>query len=88
VRPAYSRVSWLWFWYFAIRGLLSACLFAAEQPEILAVWKTLTSWPTILPLLYVSVRVGMTRRNALGGPSIEEHLVGAAPPYVGGQRRF
>jgi len=88
VRPAYSRVSWIWFWYFAIRGLVSAWLFVVEQPEILAVWKTITSWPTILPLLYLSVRVGMAKRNALGGPSIEEHLAGAEAPYAGGQRRF
>jgi len=88
VRPAYSRVSWIWFWYFAIRGLGQAWMFAAEQPEILAVWKTITSWPTILPLLYLSVRVGMAKRNALDGPSIEEHLAGAEAPYVGGQRRF
>jgi hypothetical protein len=88
VRPAYSRVSWLWFWYFAIRGLVQAWMFAAEQPEILAVWKTITSWPTILPLLYLSYRVGITKRDSLGGPTIEEHLAGAAPPYAGGQRRF
>jgi hypothetical protein len=88
VRPAYSRVSWIWFWYFAVRGLVQAWMFAAEQPEILAVWKTITSWPTILPLLYLSVRVGMARRDALGGPNIEEHLAGAGPPYAGGQRRF
>ena len=62
--------------------------FAPYQPEILAVWKTITSWPIILPLLYLSVRVGMARRDALGGPNIEEHLAGAAPPYAGGQRRF
>jgi hypothetical protein len=88
VRPAYSRVSWIWFWYFAIRGLVQAWMFAAGQPEILAVWKAVTSWPIILPLLYLSVRVGMARRDALGGPTIEEHLAGAAPPYAGGQRRF
>jgi len=88
VRPAYSRVSWIWFWYFAIRGLGQAWMYVVEQPEILAVWKAVTSWPIILPLLYLSVRVGMSRRDALGGPSIDEHLAGAAPPYAGGQRRF
>jgi len=88
VRPAYSRVSWIWFWYFAIRGLGQAWMYAAEQPEILAVWKTVTSWPIILPLLYLSVRVGMARRDELGGPNIEEHLAGEQAPYVGGQRRF
>lgn len=88
VRPAYSHVSWYWFWYFVIRGGVSAWLFAIEQPQLLAVWKTLTSWPTILPLFYITYRVGMRKRDALGGPNIDEHLAGAEPPFVGGQRRF
>ena len=88
VRPAYSHVSWYWFWYFLIRGGVSGWLFLVEQPEILAVWKSLTSWPTILPLLVVSYRVGVRKREELRGPSVEEHLAGAEPPYVGGQRHF
>lgn len=88
VRPAYSHVSWYWFWYFVVRGGVSAWLYVVEQPEALALWKTLTSWPTILPLLYVTYRIGVERRNALGGPSVEEFETGAEPPFQGGQRRF
>lgn len=88
VRPAYSHVSWYWFWYFAIRGGVSAWLFVIEQPELLAVWKSITSWPTILPLFYLTYRIGVAKRDALGGPNVEEHVAGAEPPYVGGQRRF
>ena len=88
VRPAYSHVSWYWFWYFLIRGGVSAWFFVVEQPELLAVWKTLTSWPTLLPLFYLTYRVGVAKRDQLGGPNVEEHLAGAEPPYVGGQRRF
>ncbi len=88
VRPAYSFVSWFWFAYFLIRGVVSLWLYLVEQPEALAVWKTLTSWPTILPLLYYTYRVGVDRRNRLGGPNVEEFQAGAEPPFVGGQRRF
>lgn len=88
VRPAYSHVSWYWFWYFAVRGGVAAWLYLIEQPEALAIWKTVTSWPTILPLLYLTYRVGVSRRNALGGPNIEEFEAGAEPPFQGGQRRF
>lgn len=88
VRPAYSHVSWYWFWYFVIRGGVSTWLFATEQVELLAVWKSITSWPTILPLFYFTYRIGVKRRNALGGPNVAEYLAGAQPPYVGGQRRF
>lgn len=88
IRPAYSHVSWYWFWYFAIRGVVSAWLFATEQVELLAVWKSITSWPTILPLFYLTYRIGVKKRDALGGPNVEEYLAGAEPPFVGGQRRF
>jgi hypothetical protein len=88
VRPAYSHVSWYWFWYFTIRGAVSLWLFSVEQPEVLAVWKTLTSWPTLLPLFYLSYRVGVDRRDRLAGPSVEEYRAGAVPPFAGGQRRF
>ncbi|MDJ0952773.1 MAG: DUF3159 domain-containing protein [Acidimicrobiia bacterium] len=88
VRPAYSFVSWFWFAYFLIRGVVSLWLYLVEQPEALAIWKTLTSWPTILPLLYYTYRVGVERRNQLGGPNVEEFEAGAEPPFVGGQRRF
>jgi hypothetical protein len=88
VRPAYSYVSWFWFLYFAVRGGVSWWLYAIEQPEMLAVWKTLTSWPTILPLLYFTYRVGVERRNTLGGPNLDEYRAGAVPPFEGGQRRF
>ena len=88
VRPAYSHVSWYWFWYFFIRGIVSLWLYLIEQPEALAIWKSLTSWPTILPLLYLTYRVGVERRDRLGGPNLDEFAAGAEPPYGGGQRRF
>ncbi|MCP5119827.1 MAG: DUF3159 domain-containing protein, partial [bacterium] len=88
VRPAYSYVSWYWFGYFAVRGGVSAWLYIVEQPEVLAVWKSVTSWPTILPLFYVTYRVGVDRRNRLGGPNVDEYTAGAEPPFAGGQRRF
>lgn len=88
VRPAYGHVSWYWFFYFLIRGGVSGWLYLAEQPEALAVWKSLTSWPTILPLLYLTYRVGVERRNRLAGPNVEEFTNGVLPPFAGGQRRF
>lgn len=88
VRPAYSYVSWFWFGYFAVRGLGSGYLFLVEQPELLAIFKSVTSWPTILPLFYLTYRVGVAKRDSLGGPSVDEHIAGVAPPYQGGQRRF
>lgn len=88
VRPAYTRVTWLWAIYFALRFAGQAVLFVAEQPEALAAFKLATSWPTIIPLLIVSYRVGLSHRDRLGGPSVEEHLAGAQPPYEGQRTGF
>lgn len=88
VRPAYSYVSWFWFGYFAVRGSVSGWLFIVEQPELLAIWKSVTSWPTLLPLFYFTYRIGVKKRDELGGPNVDEYLAGAAAPYAGGQRRF
>lgn len=88
VRPAYSYVTWIWFGYFLVRGGVSWWLFVEEQPELLAVFKSLTSWPVILPLLYFTYRTGVNRRDRLGGPNVDEYVAGTEPPYAGGQRRF
>ena len=88
IRPAYTAVSWIWFVYFLVRGGVQAWLYLEEQPEALAIFKSITSWPTILPLLVVSYRVGITRRDRLAGPSVAEHQLGAGPPFTGGQRGF
>jgi hypothetical protein len=88
VRPAYTAVSWIWFGYFVVRGGVQAWLFIMEQPEALAVFKSLTSWPTILPLLIISYRLGVTRRERLAGPNLDEHHRGVRPPFQGGQRGF
>ena len=88
VRPAYTAVSWIWFAYFLVRGGVQGWLYIEEQPEALAIFKSITSWPTILPLLVVSYRLGITRRERLGGPNVDEHQRGASPPYAGNQRGF
>lgn len=88
VRPAYTRVTWIWVGYFAVRFVLQWWLFAEGRPELLATAKLATSWPTILPLLVISYRVGTDRRARLAGPSVDEFLAGAEPPFVGGQRKF
>ncbi len=88
VRPAYVGVSWMWAGYFAMRAGLQWVLFVNEQPELLAVAKVLTSWPTILPLLVVSYVYGNRKLHRLGGPNVDEFLAGAAPPYAGHQRGF
>ncbi len=88
VRPAYTSVSWIWGGFFALRAAIQWALFVNEEPELLAIAKVLTSWPTILPLLVVSYVYGNRKLHSLGGPSIAEFTSGAEPPFAGGQRGF
>jgi hypothetical protein len=88
VRPAYAAVTVIWAAYFAVRGGVQWFFYVNEQPELLAVAKLATSWPTILPLLIVSYVYGNRRLQRLGGPNVEEFAAGSAPPYVGLQRGF
>lgn len=88
VRPAYSRVTWIWIGYFAVRFSGQLWLFLAERPEALAAFKFATSFPTIIPLLFVSHHVGTRRRDALSGPSVDEFANGAEPPWRGQRDGF
>jgi hypothetical protein len=88
VRPAYAGVSWIWAAFFAGRAAVQWVLFLNEEPELLAIAKVLTSWPTIIPLLIVSYVYGNRKLHRLGGPNVDEFLAGAEPPYEGMQRGF
>ncbi len=88
VRPAYSGVSWIWAGFFAGRAAVQWVLFVNGEPELLAVAKVLTSWPTIIPLLIVSYVYGNRKLHRLGGPNVDEFRAGAHPPFAGEQRGF
>jgi hypothetical protein len=88
VRPAYAGVSWIWAGFFAMRAAVQGLLFVNGEPELLAIAKVLTSWPTIIPLLIVSYVYGNRKLHRLGGPNVDEFGSGASPPFVGGQRGF
>jgi predicted RecA/RadA family phage recombinase len=88
VRPAYTRVTWIWIGYLVVRFVGQLWLFTTERPEWLAAFKLATSFPTIIPLLFLSHRIGTTHRAALGGPSVEEFETDAPPPWQGQQEGF
>lgn len=88
VRPAYSEVTWLWAFFFAIRLLLQFALFQGAAPELLAVVNVAMGWPATIVLLVVSYLYGTWRLRNLSGPSIEEFKQGAEPPWTGQQRGF
>ena len=88
VRPAYSEVTWLWVFFFAIRLLLQFALFRGAAPELLVVVNVAMGWPATVVLLAVSYLYGTWRLRNLRGPSVEEFEQGAEPPWTGQQRGF
>ena len=88
VRPAYSEVTWLWAFFFAVRLLLQFALFQGAAPELLAVVNVALGWPATIVLLVVSYLYGTWRLRNLSGPSVGEFKQGAKPPWAGQQRGF
>jgi hypothetical protein len=87
VRPAYSEVTWIWGLFFVARTALHLALLQGSSGA-LAVIAVVTDWPSTILLLVVSYLYGTWRLRNLGGPSVEEFKLGAAPPWEGQRRGF
>ena len=83
VRPAYTRVSWLWLAYFAGRAVLQWRLYLAESTGSLVVTRVLLGWPALLMLLVATYVLGRRWLIRLGGPSVAEFDSGAEEPWEG-----
>lgn len=88
VRPAYSEVTWLWAFYFALRLLLQLSLFNSEAVNLLLVANFIGGWPATTVLLVISYVYGTWRLRNLKGPSVEEFKSGTEPPWEGQKRGF
>jgi hypothetical protein len=88
VRPAYTEVTWFWAIFFLLRVGLQLNLFQAAQAEQLAGLNLLLGWPATLLLLIFSYLYGTWRLRRLGGPSVDEFLQNAEPPWQSQQRGF
>jgi hypothetical protein len=88
VRPAYSVVSWWWVAYSLLRGAGQLWLYVADRVELLLTFKLASGLPVSVPLMFVGYVYGNRRLHRLGGPSVVEYQVGAAPPFSGGQHGF
>jgi hypothetical protein len=88
VKPAYTRVSWLWLAFFAARTVGHTWLYLADQVLALGLIRVVTGWPALLALLVVTYVLGRRWLEALQGPSVEEFLAGADPPWRGQERGF
>lgn len=88
VRPAYSEVTLAWTLYFGLRLLIQLGLFLNEEADLVALGNLLTGWPATILLLALSYLFGTWRLARLRGPSVEEFLNRAEPPWEGQPRGF
>ena len=83
VRPAYTRASWLWAIFFAVRTGAQLWLFVTGDTTTLGVTRIVTGWPALLILLIATYVLGRKWLRELGGPSVDEFRAGEDPPWVG-----
>jgi hypothetical protein len=88
VKPAYSEVTWMWAFFFALRLSLQITLFQQGEAAQLAWANTLLGWPVTILVLVISYVYGIWRLRKLGGPGVDEFEEGAEPPWKGQTRGF
>lgn len=80
VRPAYTRVTWLWVGFFGARTAVQGWLYATEQTTALGFVRAATGWPGLVLLLVATYVVGRSKLTQLGGPSVEQFEKGVPHP--------
>ncbi len=88
VRPAYSEVSLIWVVYSTIKLTIQIYLYQNRMVDELAVFNLTSGWPTLIILLISSYIYGLKRLSGLKGPSVEEYMRDAPPPWEGQKRGF
>lgn len=88
VRPAYSRVTWVWFAFFSIRTLIQFQLYRDGNTAVLGVARIVMGWPALAVLLVGTYALGRRWLYALAGPSVEEFKSDRAAPWQGQAKGF
>jgi hypothetical protein len=88
VRPAYSEVTLAWLVFFSLRLLLQLQLFQRNATQTLGWVQLLSGWPALILVLIGSYIYGIWRLGNLNGPSVDEFLNNAEPPWEGQKRGF
>ena len=88
IRPAYTEITWVWFFFFTGRLLFQYQLFLNEALEQLVLWNLVLGPPALIVLLIFTYVFGLWRLNRLKGPSVDEFIQDKKPPYEGQKRGF
>lgn len=86
VRPAYTRVSWIWLVFFALKT--TGQWLTIDTTGWATVYRVVAGWPALLALLIVSYLLGRRFLLTLNGPSVAEFESGAQSPWAGQQTGF
>tara|TARA_B100000965_G_scaffold378030_1_gene372562 strand:+ start:330 stop:1010 length:681 start_codon:yes stop_codon:yes gene_type:complete len=86
VKPAYTKVAFIWTIYLAIKSGLQIYFF--ENPEILVAIKLATSNQSTIILLVISYIVGQKSLKNLNGPSVDEFVNNSPEPWTSQQKGF
>lgn len=81
VRPAYTRISWIWLVFFATRTV-GQWLTLGDAGWATA-YRVAAGWPALLVLLIVSFTLGRRFLLVLAGPSVVEFVDDLPPPWHG-----
>lgn len=88
VRPAYTEVSIFWLVLLIIRFTILTNLFLGGDAVRFFWVKTLLGFPTTITVLSLSYIYGIWRLKNLSGPSVDEYIDHAKPPYKSQSKGF
>ncbi len=88
IRPAYQEVTLMWLALLTLRFFVLLNLFLGEDLVRLAWANTLLGFPVTFLVLLLSYLYGIWRLKTLKGPSVEEYVEGAKPPFKGQTKGF
>ncbi len=88
IKPAYREVTYLWTIYLLLRFLVQGYAFLQDNVVRLTWLNIVTGFPLTIVVLMMSYIYGIWRLNRLRGPSVEEFLNDAQPPFSGQKRGF
>lgn len=86
--PAYYEVTIGWSVFFAVRALIQIWFFLYGSLQSLTLYSVLMGLPASLFILALTYVYGIWRLKQLKGPSVDEYLENASPPWVGQRKGF
>lgn len=88
VLPVYIEATMIWFVFFLFRSVVQILIYIELDLYALVVADFLIGWPATILLLYITLFYGRRRFIQLGGPSVEEFVTGATPPFKSQRKGF